>query len=142
MTALGEVRNGCELAFSQGECLLINSLAGRETVNDDDIDHLYQDLLQRLSRYAKRLSANLKLDDTIEAFKGLTYEEKRGVILGIATIANAENRMVDLSALGKAKTAGQLKMTFSKEMTNAANGFAFIDQSVTGMFEKRQSLEL
>ena len=48
--------------------------------------------------------------------------------------------MIDLSAIGSSKTVGNMSMTFAKEMAMADNRFAFIDQSVTGMLERKTYL--
>ena len=64
-----------------------------------------------------------------------------GFIAQIMRICNAETNTIDLSGFEGSKSAGTLKITFHKEMTDESKQFTFIDQSVTGMFEKMQTLE-
>lgn len=142
LTALGEVRNGTEIAFSLKQTSILKDLLLEKDTDENDRVALFNYIVDRLPRVANRLSDNLKIEEVAGKFDSLPATDQRKLIIGLISIINANNRLVDLSALGKAKTAGQLKLTFSKVMMNSSMGLTLIDQSVTGMFERRQCIEL
>ena len=84
----------------------------------------------------------LGLADRQEKFGLLSPDEKSSIILQLLAIVNATNRQIDISKIGGAKTAGQYKVTFSKALTDPGTDFYIIDQSVTGMFERRTRVGL
>ena len=91
---------------------------------------------------ASGLMKKLKLEDKKEIFKDIADEEKASIVLQLADIVNAQNRQINLTAIGGAKTAGQYKVTFTKELNDSKKDFYIIDQSVTGMFERRTHVGL
>lgn len=58
----------------------------------------------------------------------------------MVAIIDAKTNKIDLSGIGSGKAVGNMQLSFSKEMSNSKNHFAFIDQSVTGMFERKTYL--
>ena len=50
--------------------------------------------------------------------------------------------MINLSSIGGPKFAGCMRATFNNEINNSNNKFYVIDQSVTGMFERRRRIGL
>jgi CRISPR-associated endonuclease Csn1 len=126
--------------LNEAEVLL--ALASGQLPDEQSLDSLFQSIADSYSFVALRLSKQLKLDELRDAFRNADVECKGRVIMSLVAIANAFTNMIDISALGGSRYAGCMKPTFSKEMSQARGGFAFIDQSVTGMFERRQPLEL
>ena len=141
VTGIKEVRSGQELAFNQAECCLLQRMVEQRDFSDAEADALFRALQARVSMLIPRLAKQLNLDVYNEPFCNLETTEKGKVILGLISIANGSTNAVDLSAMGGVKGAGQMKPTMSKELSSE-QGIVFIDQSVTGMFEKRQRLEL
>ena len=58
----------------------------------------------------------------------------------MVSIANATVNKIDLSNIGGGKAVGDMQPNYSKEMSREGITFAFIDQSVTGMFERKTYL--
>ena len=55
---------------------------------------------------------------------------------------NAKANAVDLSGIGGGKAAGRLQPNYSKMLSDPKTDFVIIDQSVTGMFERRTRIGL
>ena len=94
-------------------------------------------LTERGKKIAKGLMEKLSLEARYEAFSRLDYKDKRFLLLQLIAIVNAADRQIDLSKVGGAKTAGQYKVAFNKKLNDPNVDFYIIDQSVTGMFERR-----
>lgn len=138
VTGVEEVRNGRQLYLSQQEQGVFLDLLGFEAaVNEGDLDCLLREMINRGSRIAEGLLSKMKLEDRRGDIEAATFEEKRELLIQLARIINASNRQIDLSAFGGARTAGQYKVNYSKELSDPNVSFAIIDQSVTGMFERR-----
>lgn len=138
VTGVEEVRNGRQLYLSQQEQGVFLDLLGFEAaVNEGDLDCLLREMINRGSRIAEGLLSKMKLEDRRGDIETATFEEKRELLIQLARIINASNRQIDLSAFGGARTAGQYKVNYSKELSDPNVSFAIIDQSVTGMFERR-----
>lgn len=71
----------------------------------------------------------------------LTENDKRNLIKTLIAIGNGKSNVADLTVVGGAKFAGSLLFTYSNLLTKG-EGITFIDQSVTGMFEKRTHIGL
>ena len=91
---------------------------------------------------AHKLATMMKLDSLFDAFEAAPEEAQREVLLNTLKLITARDRMADLSWVGGSKCAGCIQPTFSKELNSANGGIVFIDQSVTGMFERRQRIGL
>ena len=83
-----------------------------------------------------------KLANYNERFYGLRAEEKRSVLLGLIKLVNADANVVDLSLIGGPKNAGKIRPPRSKLLNDRYTDFYIVDQSVTGMFERRTRVGL
>lgn len=108
-------------------------------LSDSDYEKLFLEIRRKFNLHGKRLSQQLHLDseELREAFNGVLSAEKRRVLQELVLILNGKKNMVDLSTVGRSKAVGNMLITPKKEMMDPANAFTFIDQSVTGMFERR-----
>mgnify|MGYP002769301013 CR=1 FL=1 len=144
ITGSEEVRNACQFAFDSDETSLVCRMI-RDTGGDEDsaaslsheCDMLLVCLAERGKKIAKGLMEKLSLEARYEAFSRLDYKDKRVLLLQLIAIVNAADRQIDLSKVGGAKTAGQYKVAFNKKLNDPNIDFYIIDQSVTGMFERR-----
>ena len=126
------------------ETALINRLVNQRELDESD-DRRLQDLWNRIvsldNRIGCRLMLQLKLYNRKEAFVKADIKSKRDVILGLLNIINAASNMVDFSVLsndGKHdKCVGNIRLNYSKLLSDPGIDFYVIDQSVTGMFERR-----
>lgn len=149
VTGAEEVRNASQYAFDSEEQLFFKEVVrflgdGRCTDDDysDNCNTLFGKMIARGEIIAAGLLKKLSLREKQAAFYGLEDKEKSSILVQLAAIVNAANRQIDLSEIGGAKTAGQYKVTFSKCLTDPSTDFYIIDQSVTGMFEKRNRVGL
>lgn len=156
ITGVREVRNATEFAFSLDEETLIErcvqiakvgSLIG--VVNDEDeeqlsadLNELFSSLVKRGPKLCNRLYAQLKLDKYLSKFDELTLTDKAKVVLQLIAITNGSINMADLSALGSSKYAGCMQVSYFKQLNAPIGEVNIIDQSVTGMFERRTHIGL
>ena len=137
ITGADEVRSAVPLAYSQDDTHLMTRLfAGSDT----DCDRLFCQMVAGIERFDKRLYDNLKLKSRASAFPALGDENKKLVLKGLTALSSASSNKEDMRPIGGAKTAGQLKIVFRNVLSN--QGITFIDQSVTGMFERKTYIGL
>ena len=144
VTGIKEVRNGRELAPTYSETALINRLVNQRELGESD-DTQLQELWDRIvsldNRIGCRLMSQLKLHNRREAFVKADIKLKGDIILGLLNIINATSNGIDFSAFsndGKHdKCVGNIKLNYSKLLSDPDIDFYVIDQSVTGMFERR-----
>ena len=145
ITGLSEVRNAVEFSFTLDEAqffktAIINRGASGEDV-EAEIDDFYLMLCSRANMIASGLMGKLHMN-ALSSFSLIEMESKCRLCRELVEIVNAANRQIDLSAIGGAKTAGQYKVTFSKELSDMKTDFYIVDQSVTGMFERKTRIGL
>ena len=64
------------------------------------------------------------------------------IILRILALINGSANMVDLSLAGGSKYSGCLQPNYNKLLNDPNTDFYIVDQSVTGMFERRTRVGL
>lgn len=86
------------------------------------------------------LACDLDLENKYEAFGALDVVEQKALLIKLLELCmgNKKSMPIDLKALGGKKTGGRLRPARNK----VPEGFAVIDQSVTGMFERRTRVGL
>lgn len=144
VTGIKEARNGREFASTSNEAALVNRLVNQGELDESD-DRQLQELWDRIvsldNRVGCRLMAQLKLYNRREAFVKADIRSKRDIILGLLNIINAASNVVDFSVLsndGKHdKCVGTIQPNYSKLLSDPDIDFYVIDQSTTGMFERR-----
>lgn len=134
-----EARNAVET------CLSFEQLAAVEAENASQyglvFDEIFEGLLIYFDSRAEKLGRSLRLRQYTERFAKLEDSEKQQLIREILTVANGGKDSCDLSLVGGLTRAGRLMFTYSKVL-NSSHGLVLIDQSVTGMFERRQEIGL
>lgn len=147
ITGNEERRNAWELAFKQHHMRLLKmwdgDLKGKYREKKEDVDEdcllneMFDLLLEKTSHYApalhKRLLHIVNANDysLIETrFAAINDQNvKKSILFNIISNANANQNKVDLTAIGGSKNFGVIK--------DQPKQFDIIEQSVTGMFEKR-----
>lgn len=140
VTGGSEVRAGEQIAISQEMTSAANLACSGLAISEDALDSLFDDLVRGLSKRSARLYHGLKLDERASRFRDCTTEEKRTVVKDLMALSSAKNRVADLRAIGGSKFSGAMSISFSKVLS--AQGITFIDQSVTGMFERKTYIGL
>lgn len=154
ITGASEVRNATEFAFSMDETALIErcvqiakerlslGMADDEEHLAADLSELFSGLVERGPKIGERLYTQLKMDRYVQRFFALSLLEKAKVIVGLVSITNGSTNSLDLSSLGGTKNNGQIKISHNKYINDATTEYVLIDQSVTGMFERRMRIGL
>ena len=141
LTGSEEFRNGREVALSiRQQEALSGSIDDAESM--DLLDAIWKDFLSESGPARGFLFRGLKLANYDAHFYGLQIEEKRTVLLGLIRLVNADANVVDMSLIGGPKNAGKIRPPRSKLLNDQKTDFYIIDQSVTGMFERRTRVGL
>lgn len=140
ITGKKEVRNAQQFAFTQEETELIRRIESGEECSSDELVGLLKSLQPKYARYASRLAQQMRVFELEEAFMRAEEVDRRRVLLSLVSIAAAHTNMIDLSAVGGSRYAGCMNVSYSKELST--NGIVFVDSSVTGMFERRETVGL
>ena len=131
-----ELLSGRELAFS------LRQLAVLCNENEEGIDELLRYISASADVVGSRISSLIDLPTIADRASGLSGEEKRELITKLCPVLNGSYDRVDLSPIGGAKRTGTLQVKFTGLLNNAKVDFYIIDQSVTGMFERRTRVGL
>lgn len=142
ITGLKEVRNARQFAFSNKETKLLCRVVDGGECSDEVLDGLFERIQELFGQHAARLGRQLRIEDIARAYHDASLSDKGNVIVSLLEIASAKRNMIDLSSLGMGSALGCMRLTHSKELVSGSNGYYFIDQSVTGMFERRYKLGL
>lgn len=89
-----------------------------------------------------RLYKQLKIAEIAERYRSVGTDAKVGAVMSLLSSINASSNMVDLSMVGGSRYAGNLKPNYSNLLSDPETNFVIIDQSVTGMFERRTRIGL
>lgn len=89
-----------------------------------------------------RLARQLDLNDFNDRYSAVDCDAKIRTLSGLIRIFNGGDRVVDLSAIGGASKAGHMAVSFSKLLNDPDIDFVIVDQSVTGMFERKTRVGL
>lgn len=149
ITGAKKVRNATEFAFTLKEAALVaicskmtksgstsEFVPGSEQLSFE-LNELFATLVSRGAKLNARLYVQLKLDTCLSNFNELALVDKAKVILQLVAITNGSINMADLSPVNGLKSAGCMQLTYTKLLNDPANDMYLIDQSVTGMFERR-----
>lgn len=140
ITGKEEVRNARQFAFSQGETELVCRLERGDSCSEEELMGLLRSLQTKYARFAPRLARQMKVAEMEEEFINANGAGREEVLLSLMSIAAAHKNSINLKPIGRAGSSGQMKITFSKELSTS--GIVFVDSSVTGMFERRESIGL
>lgn len=141
LTGSEEFRNGREIALSIRQQEALSGSIG-DAESTDLLDAIWTDFLSENGPARGFLYKGLKLANYDERFCGLQTNEKRSVLLGLIKLVNADANVVDMSLIGGPKNAGKIRPPRSKLLNDQKTDFYIIDQSVTGMFERRTRVGL
>lgn len=90
----------------------------------------------------ERLAKQLSLDSIEENMGDISVQEKMELIKGLVSIVDGFTRTVNMTSVGGSANAGAMVMNMSKPIADPETNFVIIDQSVTGMFERRTRIGL
>lgn len=149
ITGAKEVRSGAELAFNQDEISAISMCsklraaeAGLDGAFSEEVSAIWNRISNAPVQSCGRLLRQLTLPKYQSNFDSSSNEEKAAVVLGLIALLNGNNRIVDLSGVGGSSHAGAMMMSYPKLLDDPKVPFFIIDQSVTGMFERKTRVGL
>lgn len=149
LTGNKDMRNASEMAFTLEEVALLQDrvleLKGKISKNSSlniPVSDLVSSALERFCLRSKRLSNNMKLNERTYLIRALDERAQLDFLLALAQISNGTTNVVDLSVVDGPKNAARMRPSFSKELSDPKTSFYIIDQSVTGMFERKTRLGL
>lgn len=141
LTGAREVRNAEQFAFDLEETTILRNLCEETVIAEHMLEEFFSHIANSLERYSPKLFSSLGIVEWRSGFAGLSYEEKAKLLKVLIAIGNGKSNMADLRSVGKGKYAGNMQPAFSSILTRGG-GITFIDQSVTGMFERRTHIGL
>lgn len=142
ITGKREMRNATEIAFSLDEGELLEAVIDGSCDSDSEIQELLKGLACRVCAVGGTIANNLDVVSLPSKASANTLEEKKALLLGLINVVNGRKNTIDLSYVGGGKGAGRLTPSFSKFLNDPNTDFFIIDQSVTGMFERRTRVGL
>lgn len=141
ITGKKEMRNGTQLAFDLDQMRVLAALVDEKEVEGLKLDAFFKAITNKMNVRAPRLAALLKLDgDVAEKFSRADVSSKGEAIMNVIKVANAQSNVANLTCIGGSTYGGQLQPVYSKLL--GKDGIVFIDQSITGMFERRTRIGL
>ena len=145
VTGLSEARNARELAFTLDETVcFVDALDGN--LSDETRAEAAMAVFTRIADQGEKVGSKLwgllGIERMHEVFAGADASSRAQALLSLANSLNAVQNMVDLTMVGGSKYAGQIHPNYTKLLNDPKTDFYIIDQSVTGMFEKRTRVGL
>lgn len=141
VTGEEEMKCASQLAFSLDEMELICAVLGRSSQESELTEIVYKLIAARLAASdCGMLKDSLSLDDRESSFAELPFNDQCDLIEKLLLLCrgNKKSLPINLSSIGGAKTAGRLRPARS----SVPDDFVIVDQSVTGMFERRTRVGL
>lgn len=108
---------------------------------ENEIDELFLCVLESLEKYSFKQFTALKIDKWKDAFFHIELDKRAYLLKALIAIGGGKANVADLTPVGGTKFAGKLVPNYSKLLTSD-KGITFIDQSITGMFERRTHIGL
>ena len=108
-----------------------------EDLSQEEFSNLYLYLAAKLETACPKLAAALSLEPKLSNFDALNPEAKGKVIRNILGAAAGSTYGCNMSTIGGKKNSGVMAVALGSKIPR----ITWIDQSVTGIFEKRTTLE-
>ena len=141
LTGKKEVRNAVQFALDLRETKIAKAVFEDRCDDADALDELFLVVVKSLSKYSPKQFSVLKIDEWKDRFFALDTRDKSDVLKNLFAIGNGKANRISLVLVGGGKSVGNMQPTYSKILTKG-DGITFVDQSITGMFERRTHLGL
>ena len=158
ITGAKEVRSGTELAFTQEQIEVMETIVktikkeNARSLEKDEVNTLFKEIVSAGERNCGRLNKQLNLFKYEQSVENVSLDKLISVVAGLVKLFNGNDRIVDLSSLETFSNDGALKkgpanagcmvLRFSELLNSVDANVYIIDQSVTGMFERRTRVGL
>ena len=137
ITGKKEMRNATQLAFSNEQMKML-----AENGRDANVTMLLDMFDPSASAVSSRLLRQLKIEAILEKCATMDAEDAVMVVKRLLALVNGTMNMVDLSLAGGSKFSGCIQPNYSKLLSDSNVTVRLVDQSVTGMFERRTRVGL
>lgn len=137
ITGKKEMRNATQLAFSNEQMKMLV-----ENGRDANVTMLLDMFDPSASVVSSRLLRQLKIEAILEKCVTMDAEDAVMVVKRLLALVNGTMNMVDLSLAGGSKFSGCIQPNYSKLLSDSNVTVRLVDQSVTGMFERRTRVGL
>lgn len=144
LTGKKEARNATQFAFNRYETAIAKAIYDEKSgaqLDASSLDELFLLVVESLMKYSPKLFSALNIDSWKDKFFTLGVEDRSVILKAMIMVGNGKTNMVDLTPVGSSKFAGNMQPTYNKILTNG-DGITFVDQSITGMFERRTHIGL
>jgi len=142
LTGKKEIRSAASIFFSQQDQLCLIKYGSNSSSVSEEMLEAFERFSQRAYKQSEKLYKQLKLEDSRQVICDLSNQQVYEIICGLASIFNGKINMLNLSVIGGSKYSGCMHPSISSEINKRENTFFVIDQSVTGMFERRRRIGL
>ena len=148
ITGKREMRNATQVALSESEIALLQKYFTEKKGERYRGPISYSspnDVMCRLEDHMRFAGRLLRMIDVRSIRRNCELIDEVGrleVCSRVLALVNGATNMIDLSSVGGSKHSGSLKPNFSKLLNDADVDFYIVDQSVTGMFERRTRVGL
>ncbi len=141
LTGKKEVRNAVQFALDLRETEIAKAVFEDRCDDVDALDELFLVVIKSLGKHSPKQFSALKIDEWKDRFFALDTRDKSDVLKNLFAIGNGKANRISLVLVGGGKSVGNMQPTYSKILTKG-DGITFVDQSITGMFERRTHLGL
>ena len=137
LTGKKEMRNATELSFSDDELRSLTGLDSRAP-----FEGVLDRVLNQGNAASRKLMNQIHADELRMECEGLDRASQELIVNRVLLLVNGAANMVDLTLAGGTKYAGCLQPNYTKLLNDPGVSFFIIDQSVTGMFERKTRVGL
>lgn len=132
-----ELLSANELAFT-----LTELRAFADGSASEEVDRVLHVVSSAETIVGNRMARLIGLSTVGDRAASLEVDDRRNLLKALCPVLNGSNDRIDLSLIGGPKRTGTLQVSFTGLLNNAETDFIIIDQSVTGMFERRTRVGL
>ena len=137
-----ELRNGVAPSFSYDDYVMISNYFDTNQEDSTDAIVIYDLLWKIVSTQMPILAEKLQLDSKRSSFTNLNLEDSKKVIVSLLHTINGSTVPSDTTKIGGPTRTERLYISIAAQLNKRSIEFSVIDQSVTGMFERRRRIGL
>ena len=142
LTGKKDIRNSAAVFMSRDDMAILLKYKTNTIDSNVEMIAVLKRLIERAKEKSERLMSQLKLDGIDKKVSSLNAQQIFDLICGLSSIFRGSEPIVNLDIIGGSKQAGRMQPDMNKKLNDSSNKFYVIDQSVTGMFERRRRIGL
>ena len=142
LTGKKDIRNSAAVFMSRDDLKILLKYKTNTIDSNVEMIAVLKRLVERAKAKSEMLIKQLKLDGIDKKVSSLNAQQIFDLICGLSLIFRGSEPVVNLGVIGGSKQAGRMQPDMNKKLNDPGNVFYVIDQSVTGMFERRRRIGL